>query len=256
MYLRLGEQDRAIAVLQKAIKLSPNAFEPRFLLGSAYNRLNRFQDAVNELERAVHLGGDESEVFYHLARAYGGLGREDARRTALARFAELSKQAKEDAQAKRNASRLVAQAKSFVDSGDLNGALARVEEARELRPSDDTILFRLASLNFDLRRYTLAREYAQEAISLAPSEWLYHFLLGLAESREGHWRQARSSLEIAVKLNPCAADAHNALGEASLREGDVERAIASFEKASQLDPHQEAYRLNLEAVRKAAGARR
>ena len=91
VYLRLGEQDRAIAVLQKAIKLSPDAFEPRFLLGSAYNRLNRYQDAVNELETAVHLGGDESEVYYHLARAYGGLGREDARRTASARFAELSK---------------------------------------------------------------------------------------------------------------------------------------------------------------------
>jgi hypothetical protein len=32
-------------------------------------------------------------------------------------------------------------------------------------------------------------------------------------------------------------------------------AIASFEKASQLDPQRAAYLLNLEAVRKAAGAR-
>ena len=56
-----------------------------------------------------------------------------------------------------------------MDAGDLNGALAKVEEARELRPSDDTFLFRLASLNFDLKRYSIARDYAQEAVSLAPS---------------------------------------------------------------------------------------
>jgi cytochrome c-type biogenesis protein CcmH/NrfG len=46
------------------------------------------------------------------------------------------------------------------------------------------------------------------------------------------------------------------LGEAALRQGDVQMAISSFEKATQLDPQQEAYRLNLEAVRKAAGAKK
>ena len=143
-----------------------------------------------------------------------------------------------------------------MDAGDLISALAKVEEARELRPSDDTILFRLASLNFDLKRYAIARNYAEEAVSLAPSEWLYHFLLGLAESRAGHWRQARSSLEIAVKLNPTAADGIQRIRR-GISPGRRRRAtaIASFEKATQLDPQHEAYRLNLEAVRKAAGAR-
>ncbi len=45
----------------------------------------------------MRLGGNESEVYYHLARAYGGLGRADDRTRALARFAELSKKAKSGA---------------------------------------------------------------------------------------------------------------------------------------------------------------
>ena len=90
---------------------------------------------------------------------------------------------------------LMEEAKTFVDAGDLHLAAARMEEARELRPSDDRMLFRLASLQYDLKRYDLAQGYAQEAIALAPSEWLYHYLAGLIAKDSGKWRQARNSLK-------------------------------------------------------------
>jgi tetratricopeptide (TPR) repeat protein len=234
------------------VLLSPKAFEPRFVLGSAYNRLGRFAEAAQELEAALRLGGNESEVYYHLARAYGGLGRTEERSAALAKFAELSRQAKADTEARRQALKLVDKAKSSVDSGDLPGALARMEQARDLRPQDDTILFRLASLNYDLAHYDKARDAIQEAIALAPSEWIYHLLLGLTEGRSGSLEAARKSLQMAVRLNPSAADAHNALGEVALHQGDISAAEASFRKASELDPGQAAYRLNLEKARKAA----
>src|SRR5207302_6958055 len=75
--LKNGEEERAIDLLQKAAQAAPNAFEPRFLLGSAYNRLGRYQNALTQLQSAVRLGGaNESEVYYHLAKAYGGLDRQ------------------------------------------------------------------------------------------------------------------------------------------------------------------------------------
>lgn len=249
--LKKGEETQAIALLQKAVRVAPKAYEPRFLLGSAYNRLGRYQEALTELQTALRLGGDSSsEVYYHLARAYGGLGRPEDRRKALARFAELTRKSKQDTEAQRTALRLVEQASALVNSGDLQAAAARMEEARELRPSDDRILFRLASVHYDLQRYDLARNYAQEAISLAPSEWLYHFLLGLVEKESRRWQEARSSLEIAVRLNPSAAEVHNALGEVALQQDDSQRAIASFKRAAELDPKQPAYRSNLEAARR------
>lgn len=250
--LRKGQEEEAIAVLQKAARLSPKAFEPHFLLGSAYNRQGRYKEALTELQTALQLGGNEPEVYYHVARAYAGLGRQDDRRVALARFAELSKKAKQDAEAQRRARKLVEEAKSLVGSGDLKTALVRMEEARELRPSDDSLLFRLASLNFDLEHYSAARDYAQEAIALAPSAWLYHFLLGLIESRSGRLAAARSSLDLAVRLNPSAAEVHNALGEVALAEGDPQRALKAFGRAAELDSQKPEYRENLEAARKAA----
>jgi len=250
--LRKGEEDKAIDLLRKVVSLAPSSYEPRYLLGSAYNRLNRFPEAAVELEAAIRLGAAEPEVYYHLARAYGGSGRADKRSAALAKFAELSRQAKADTEARRQAAKLVDQARSLVESGDLPGALTRMQQARDLRPQDDGILFRLASLEYDLTHYDKAREAMEEALALAPSEWVYHLLAGLIEGRSGHLDAARRSLAVAIRLNPSAADAHNALGEVAMRQGDTVSAEASFKKATELDPNQAAYRTNLENARKAA----
>ena len=248
--LKNGEEERAIGLLQKAVAAAPKAFEPRFLLGSAYNRLARYQEALVELEAALRLGADESEVYYHLARAYGGLGRADDRAKALAQFAAMTRKQKEDVESQRRALRLMEEGGALVDAGNLPAAAARLEEARALRPADNKLLFRLASVNYDLKRYELAGTYAQEAIALAPSEWLTHYLAGLIAKASGKWPQARSSFETSARLNPSAAEVQNAIGEVALHEGDHPRAIAYFRRATELNPAEPAYRLNLEAVLK------
>ena len=73
-----------------------------------------------------------------------------------------------------------------------------------------------------------AEAFAQEAISLAPSEWLYHYLAGLAAKGAGQWPQARESLETAARLNASAAEVQNALGEVAQHDGDRESAIRAF----------------------------
>jgi tetratricopeptide (TPR) repeat protein len=253
LHLKKGEEEAAIPLLKQAAKSAPKAAEPRFLLGSAYNRLGRYQEALAELEAALRLGGDASEVYYHLARTYGALDRPEERKKALARFSLLTRKAKQETESQRRGLRLVEEARGLVESGDLRGAVARMEEARELRPGDDQVLFRLASLHFDLQRYEIARNYIQEAIALAPSQWLYHYLLGLLEKNASRLDQAQSSLELAVQLNPNAAEAHNALGDVAFRKNDSRRALECFQRAAELDPQETAYKLNLEAARRAAG---
>lgn len=143
-------------------------------------------------------------------------------------------------------------ARGLVEAGDLQTALVSVEQARDLRPQDDTILFRVASLHYDLAHYDKARSAIEEALALAPSEWVYHLLAGLIAGRSGELETARRSLTVAIRLNPAAADGHNALGEVALRLGDSATAEASFLKATQLDPTRAEYRTNLENARKGA----
>jgi tetratricopeptide (TPR) repeat protein len=247
---RAGDDATALPLLRKAVQLRPRAYEGRFLLGSALNRLGQFEEARTELEQASKLGGEnQPQVFYQLARAWGGLGKAAERKAALARFSELMKKQKDDAELQRKAAALIDEARALLQAGDLENAAARLELAREVRPGDATLLFRLAGLNFDLQRYDAAREYAQAAISISPATWLYHYLLGLVERSANHLTDARASLETAAKLQSTEAPVFNALGEVLLEQGERQAAIEAFEKAVKLAPGNATFRQNLESAR-------
>ena len=247
---RAGDDATAMPLLRKATQLRPRAYEGHFLLGSALNRLGQFEEARKELEQASKLGGEnEPQVFYQLARAWGGLGKAAERKAALARFSELTKKEKENAELQRKAAAWIDEARVLLQAGDLENAAARLELAREAKPGDATLLFRLAGLNFDLQRYDAAREYVQAAISISPATWLYHYLLGLVERSANHLTDARASLETAAKLQSTEAPVFNALGEVLLEQGERQAAIAAFEKAVKLAPSDATFRQNLESAK-------
>jgi protein O-GlcNAc transferase len=248
---RAGDNDQALPMLRQATQLRPKAYEGHFLLGSALNRLGQFEEAQTELELASKLGGaNEPQVYYQLARAWGGLGKAPERKAALATFSELTKKEKDDAEKERRAAAWINEARSMLQSGNLDGAVKQLELAREARPGDATLLFRLAGLNFDLQRYDVAREYAQAALSISPATWLYHYLLGLIEQSTNRIADAKASLTVATQLQPGEAPVWNALGEVLLAEGDRPAAISAFERATKLAPAEAAYRQNLDAARR------
>ncbi len=253
LLLRTDRISQAVPLLTKAALLAPHSFEPRFLLGSAYNHLQQYEKAVLELEQALRITQTDLEIYYQLAQAYGRLGRTEERKRALARFAELKGKANQEIESLREAARLLEQASPLVESGDLKTAIELVEKARRLDPQSDLISFRLAGLYYDTQRYQDARLCIEAAIARAPSEWHYHYLLGLIEKESRNSVQALHSLEKAVQLNPKAAEAYNQIGNLALPQNDWFRAIENFKRAIEIDPRQSAYRLNLAAAYRAAG---
>lgn len=232
---RGGDDAAAMPLLRRATLAQPKAYEGHLLLGSALNRAGQFAEAQAELEAASKLGGgNEPQVFYQLARAWGGLGKAQERKAALARFSELAKTEKDRKAAQRQAAAWVDEARALLQAGDLEEAAKRLELAREARPGDATLLFRLAGLNFDLQRLDPAREYVQAAISISPATWLYHYLLGLVERSAHRLADARASLEVAASLQSTEAPVFTALGDVLRELGDGPGASAAFEKAAKL----------------------
>lgn len=255
VYLKTGQAEEALTLLKKVSQAEPHSIEPRFLLASAYNTLARYSEALVECQEALRLGGRDPEVYYHLARAYRGLGREEDARKTLARFSALRSQSNNEAEARREAARLINQAKPLVQEGKLRDAIELLERASSLDRRNPQVLFRLAGLYYDTQQHEIAGRYAREAIALAPSEWLYHYLLGLVEKSSGRLEAAGDSFQIAVRLNPSAAEAFNQLGNMAMGRRDFSEAIRYFEKATALDSREPAYRLNLEAAQRGLTAR-
>lgn len=250
VYLKADRLSDSVGLLEKAVTVT-RAFEPLFLLGSAYSKQGRYQDAVARFQEAIRLDSNQSEAYYQMATALGRLNRKDEREKALQQFRDIKARSQKDDANARRAAQLVENAKPHVDRGELTQALQLLLEAHTLQPGNAEILFRTAGLQYDLRQYSEAQVNVQRAIDRTPDEWMYHVLLGLVERDRGAFAEARKALITAVRLNPRAADAYNYLGLLALRESRREEAIAHFQKAVELSPDDLAFRANLNSARPA-----
>jgi len=73
-YISIGQYDQSIAASREAIRLNPNFFAPRFSLGQALLRLNRFAGAKEAIEQALRLELERTSfhtVLYQIAFIQG-----------------------------------------------------------------------------------------------------------------------------------------------------------------------------------------
>jgi TolB-like protein/Flp pilus assembly protein TadD len=69
------QPDRAIEVCRKALALDPNSWLPHWALGHAYAMKEQFPEAIQALERAGQLRGQDALVSSWLSAAYASAGR-------------------------------------------------------------------------------------------------------------------------------------------------------------------------------------
>jgi len=250
VYLKTGRPQPATELLEKAI-VSVQSFEPLFLLGSAYSNQGRYEDAVRAFQRAIQLDRNQAEVYYQMATALGKLNRSEERAQALEHFRQLREKKQKTDEDVRRAERLLEMAKPLVDQGELVQAVSLLQEAHSIQPDSGDILFRLAGLQYDLRRYVAARQSVTEAIRRTSDEWNYYLLLGLIEKDVSRLDESRVALERALQLNPNSADIRNHLGDVAMRQTRFREAAEHFQIALKFAPDDLAIQANLEAARKA-----
>jgi superkiller protein 3 len=88
---RTHSLDRALAAIDKAIALSPfDPFMPIFVFvrGSVLLWMGRYQEAVEDLERAIKLGKVPVWAYMQLAAAHQALGNTERARQVVAEFRE------------------------------------------------------------------------------------------------------------------------------------------------------------------------
>jgi tetratricopeptide (TPR) repeat protein len=100
--LRLQRYQEAIAPLQRAIRLNPDDAETSYLLGKAEIALNRTEAARADFERAIQLDPQNASAYYQLSRIYAGLGEAAKAREMAQRTRQLiQSQREEDLKAQR-----------------------------------------------------------------------------------------------------------------------------------------------------------
>lgn len=85
------EPDTALRLLRKSIALNGADASAHLELGTLFDRLQRFADAVPEFERAVALAPSDATAHYRLARDYDRVGKHEAARAEREKHAALVK---------------------------------------------------------------------------------------------------------------------------------------------------------------------
>jgi len=134
----------------------------------------------------------------------------------------------------------------LLQSGDLKGALTRIDEALAASPQDATLHYLRGYTLFRLGDFDPAKSSLQRSLELNPTQPGAHFVLGGALSKLGQKEAAiaefekelaNGQIDEATKIN-CYIN----IGLTQREMGKAEAAIAAFEKVIELDGKQaEAY---------------
>ncbi|MGA7245614.1 MAG: tetratricopeptide repeat protein, partial [Terracidiphilus sp.] len=198
IFRSVGDYPKAKTLLEQAVAIDPNFFNSRYNLGMVLVFLKEWQEAKEQLEKAIELGAPEPQVHFELAKALRGLGDNDR---ALAEMQTYQRLKKEE-EAGMEASNAAIEGDKALEAGKVQEALTHYREAAEGEPDN-----------------------AQ-----------YKYKLSVALHQSGDAEGERAQLEAAVKLDPKFAAAQSQLGYLLSRSGDTTGAIDHFKLAVDAAP--------------------
>lgn len=202
--LENNDPERAIPLLDRAIALKPKRVEPFVLLGEALLLTDDLDRAEKVLSDAHGRFPSAPEVLLALAQVHLAQSDDEHDHSPIEKagsvLSKAEKLAKGDATFVAQIERLRAEAASAV--GDLKGAAAALERARDLDPGDDALLLDLAHAWFEILKLDEAKELATRLVKIRDGDPEPLFLLGLIAERRGDYAGAEKQFDKARAIDP------------------------------------------------------
>lgn len=282
-----GRLDGTVELLEAECALTPNAARNYFLLGQVHLKQKAYEQAKTCYEKALELQPDYFNAHYGLGKVYMRLKQREKAGASMDAYKELK--ASHDAsdeqrivldelpRVRARAAGLYRRVLDFYDLGKYPAIRERLlKRAIFLDPGNARTWEKLATDQYQLKRFQTALRYFQKARDLDPNNPIYYFNIGMLHGGMGQSDRAEASLkqaidrfpryglayaelarfylqfrtklaesrslaEQAVALEPSAAH-YFILARACQANGDRSQAADAAKKALTLEPDNERYR--------------
>jgi tetratricopeptide (TPR) repeat protein len=166
-YLRIDRYDVARSEAERAIELDPNDPSSRRIYSYTLNWLGYSDDAISQLEEALALNPNIAGTYFELASLYRAQAQR-AEDTALAqeRYAE---------------------------------AIALYEDVLAMQPENARAYLRLCDAYFEARENQRAEDYCQEAVNINPEYSLAYASLGQTQYSQRNYEGAIESFQSCIQ---------------------------------------------------------
>ena len=242
-----GKLEEALTAFQQAEEKEPRDPIVKSWLGYVQYRLNRHDEAITTLNRAIELRGDRKptsadlDIHINLGNAYLAKGETDRAIEAYRKAVELGGEVPG-----KHPEPHYNLGNALVKKGELDGALAAYQEAERQDPNDPLIQNNLGYVYE--RKHTLdpqnnpidpAIEHYRKAVDAQPDNPAFQKNLAQAlRKKEGTSEQGFEALKRAVELDPGDYFSWLALGEEYQKRNETDQAINAYKKAAALRPEE------------------
>ncbi len=227
-------QEKIADGLGEAIAADPEWADPRLERGILRARARRWQEAVEDLTRAIELNPGLAYAYYHRADAYrDGLKELDRAQQDYLKVVELDPESEHG---------FFAQGMLRWLKEDSQGAIPWFERGLEIDAESGWMWHNLAGCRMVNGDYRKASEDWERAVALLPGEGEPRNKLGWTYERMEHWKKAEECFRKAIALAPELEEAHCGLGSVLIKLGQGDEALRELEEAIRLradyvDPH-------------------
>lgn len=247
LYIKQGQADKAIAVMEDACRRNPQSVETCLYLAQIYQALNKSAEAIKTARRAIRIDDANSKGYVQLAYLY--LAARDEPR-ALAILEKARKKAADKLLVLRFLGDLYAQ--KIVDalvipSPHAAKAIAYYEEAAALPPDDASLQYqeRLADLYLLNRQMDKALASFQSLTVRLPDNIQLQKKLAMCYIALDQKEKAVEVLKLVVGREPDNSQIQFYLGELYETLENTNKAVASFRSAVDTIPSNSAPYLKL-----------
>jgi tetratricopeptide (TPR) repeat protein len=210
---RIGENEKAIALISQALAFGYGGAEEYCNLGIIYNQLGRLEDVVECQKQSIARDPQYTAAYFNLGNAYRDLSQPEA---AIEALQTAVAQKPDFPQAYNNLG--LAQ----HDAGRFEDALACYDKALISKPDYTDAYLNMGNALRELGRPDAAAVSFQKAIVLDHDLFEAHNNLGNVLMEQDQLEAAAASYATAIGLKPDNPGAHKNLGIISLLQGDFE----------------------------------
>jgi predicted Zn-dependent protease len=207
VYLQRNETERAAGLLERLVASGTGDPYTMQLLGTAYRRLGRVEEAASASGVGARGEAQWSDPWTDEMLAF-----------------------------RRGYAALLRDATAYVVAGQYPAAIRILEQLRRDKPDDLVLMAHLGQVYVAAGRDGDAVRLLEQVVKTEPDRFEAYVDLATAYMHQDNLATAKVAVERAIAINPAYAAAHETLGLILWRSGSAAAALASFDNALQRDP--------------------
>lgn len=196
-------------------------------LGITYDKVGRYQEALQELKAALQLDPGYIDVINNTAVTYYHMGKNDE---AIQALQEAIQSNPDNVQAHCNLGNI------FISQGRIDEASEEIDKAIRLNPNYAPAHISLGNVYLEQKNKEAAITEFQASIELDPNYAMAHINLGNVYKDSGRYEDAITEFEKALEADPECVEANYGMGMAYCSKGSYERAVHPLARAVYLKP--------------------